>query len=59
LIFDDHPDSLRLVFGRSASPKVDRPPPESARWWEPVLGGMLITGALILIFLPLFLKLPS
>jgi hypothetical protein len=59
LIFDDHPDSLRLVFGRAAGPKVDRSTPPVKKWWEPLLGGMLITVALILIFLPLFLKLPS
>jgi hypothetical protein len=59
LIFDDHPDSLRLVLGRSPTPQPDQIAPPSARWWEPVLGGMLITAALIALFLPLFLKLPS
>jgi hypothetical protein len=59
LVFDDHPDSLRLVFGQSASPKANRPATAIERWWEPILGGLLITGALILVFLPLFLKLPS
>jgi hypothetical protein len=59
LVFDDHPDSLRLVFGRRRRPRVDRPRPTSGGWWEPILGGLLITGALILMFLPLYLKLPS
>lgn len=59
VIFDDHPDSLRLLFGRSVRAKGNRPPPPSARWWEPILGWMLIAAAFILICLPLFLKLPS
>jgi hypothetical protein len=59
LIYDDHPDSLRLVLGHGSSQEGNHPAPPSAKWWEPVLGGMLITGALIIIFLPLFLKLPS
>jgi hypothetical protein len=54
LMFDDHPESLRQVFGRGSRPKADRPTPQSAGWWEPILGGLLITGALVLIFLPLF-----
>jgi hypothetical protein len=59
LICDDHPDSLRLVLGHRARSRVQPAPPASARWWDPILGGMLVLGALLLIFLPLFLKLPS
>jgi hypothetical protein len=59
LIFDDHPDSLRLVFGRRASREVGRTAPPSAGWWEPILAWMLIIGALILMFSPLLLKFPS
>jgi hypothetical protein len=59
LVYDDHPDSLRLVLGCNASPQANRAGPQNARWWEPVLGGMLILGAFAVIFLPLFLKLPS
>lgn len=57
LIFDDHPDSLRLVFGRRARRQVNPTAPQSARWWDPILGWMLLMVALILMFLPLFLKL--
>jgi hypothetical protein len=57
LIFDDHPDSLRLVFGRPARRRVNPTAPQSPRWWDPVLGWMLLMIALILMFLPLFLKL--
>ncbi len=59
LIFDDHPDSLRLVFGRGAHPPVGRTAPQSARWWDLMLAWMLIIGALILMFSPLLLKFPS
>jgi hypothetical protein len=57
LIYDDHPDSLQLVFGPGPKLPVDHSAPPSGRWWKPVLGGMLITGVLIVMFLPLFLKL--
>lgn len=59
LIFDDHPESPRLVFGRRANPQVDRTAPPSAGWWEPILAWMLILGALILMFSPLIFKFPS
>jgi hypothetical protein len=59
LIFDDHPDSLRLVFGRRASPRADRRTWQSAGWWEPILAWMLIAGGLIVVLTPFFLKLQS
>ena len=59
LIFDDHPDSLGLVLGRRANPRVDRTAPQTARWWDPILGWMLIIGAVIVMFSPLFFKFPS
>lgn len=59
LIFDDHPESLRLVFGSRGSSPVDGTAPQSPRWWEPVLGWMLIVCILLVLVLPLFLKLPS
>jgi hypothetical protein len=59
LIFDDHPDSLRLAFGRGANLPVGRTAPQSARWWDLMLAWMLIIGALILMFSPLLLKFPS
>jgi len=45
LIFDDHPESLRLVFG-STTPEIDlsRPPPASS--WHLVLLSILIMGLL-------------
>lgn len=57
LIFDDHPASLRLVFGRRARRQINPPAPQSARWWNPILGWMLLMVALVVMFLPLFLKL--
>jgi hypothetical protein len=59
LIFDDHPASLRLVFGRRTSSQVGWTAPPSAKGWELLLGWMLLLGVLIMMFLPLFLKLPS
>jgi len=59
LIFDDHPDSLRLVFGSHGSSQVDGASPQSPRWWEPILGWMLIMCVVLVLVLPLFLKLPS
>jgi hypothetical protein len=45
LIFDDHPESLRLVFG-STTPEIDlsRPPPASS--WHFILLSILIMGLL-------------
>jgi hypothetical protein len=59
LIFDDHPDSLRLVFGSYGSSQNDETAQQRPRWWEPVLGWMLMICALLVLVLPLFLKLPS
>jgi len=54
LIFDDHPDSLRLVFGRRVNPRahLSAPPPVSS--WELILVSMLTVGALVAMFWPLF-----
>jgi hypothetical protein len=59
LIFDDHPSSIRLVLARDAHPRGGPAAQPTSRWWEPFLGGMLIIGAVLVIFLPLFLKLSS
>jgi hypothetical protein len=59
LIFDNHPSSLRLVLAPVANPRADHPAQPTARWWEPLLGGMLLSGAVVVILLPLFLKLSS
>src|SRR5258707_12778319 len=49
LIFDDHPESLRLVFGESASPYVDRAVPRHITSWV-VLFSFLMLGLLIAMF---------
>jgi len=51
LIFDDHPESLRLVFG-SATPEVDLPPPSPASSWYLVLLSIVIISLLIAILWP-------
>ncbi len=53
LIFDDHPESLRLVFGRG-TPEVDFPPPPRASSWYLVLLSIVIIGLLIAILWPFF-----
>jgi hypothetical protein len=53
LIFDDHPDSLRLVFGRRANSQIDLSTPSRASSWELILVSMLTMGALIGMFWPL------
>jgi hypothetical protein len=53
LIFDDHPESLRLVFG-SATPEVDLPPPSRASSWYLVLLSIAIISLVIAILWPFF-----
>src|ERR1700726_3525055 len=53
LIFDDHPDSLRLVFGRRVNPHIHLSAPPPASSWELILVSMLTMGALVAIFWPL------
>src|SRR5260370_6919041 len=52
LIFDDHPDSLRLVFGRRVNPHVhlSAPPPPSS--WELILLSILPLAPLLALFWP-------
>lgn len=52
LIFDNHPDSLRLVF--RANPHIHLSAPERVISWELILVSILIMGALIGMFWPLF-----
>jgi hypothetical protein len=54
LIFDDHPDSLRLVFGRRVNPQAHLSAPPPASSWELILVSMLTVGALVAMFWPLF-----
>jgi len=54
LIFDNHPDSLRLVFGRRANPHIHLFAPQPASSWELILVSILTMVALIGMFWPLF-----
>jgi hypothetical protein len=54
LIFDDHPDSLRLVFGRRVNPHVHLSAPPPASSWELILVSILTMGVLVAMFWPLF-----
>jgi len=54
LIFDNHPDSLRLVFGRHANPHVDLSLRQRASLWDLILVSMLTIGVLIGMFWPIF-----
>lgn len=58
LIFDDHPNTLRLVFGRGARPPVEPEVEEGKRWWEPIWGWTVLLGVMVLLLLSLFLKWP-
>ena len=53
LIFDDHPDSLRLVFERGASRHDDLTVPPRATSWDLILVSILAMVALIGMFWPL------
>src|SRR3977135_2984608 len=59
LIFDDHPDTLRLVFGRGAPPPAEPAVEEGKRWWEPIWGWTLLLGVMVFSLLSLFLKWPG
>jgi hypothetical protein len=54
LVFDNHPESLRLLLGSRAKPDVDPsfPPPPS--WSEPALFWMLMFSVFTLMLWPLF-----
>src|SRR2546423_2071193 len=53
LIFDDHPESLHLVFG-SATPEIDLSRPPRASLWSLILLSILVMGLLTAILWPLF-----
>src|SRR4051812_10802747 len=57
LVFDDHPDSLRLILGDSADVSVGDAPEENTRRWAPLLGWALVICLMILMLLPLWLRL--
>jgi hypothetical protein len=54
LIFDNHPDTLRLVFGGGANPHGDLSVPPRASSWDLILISILTMGALIGMLWPLF-----
>jgi hypothetical protein len=54
LIFDDHPDTLRLVFGGGANPHGDLSVAPPASSWQLILISILTMGALIGMLWPLF-----
>ncbi len=54
LIFDDHPDSLRLVLEGGANPHGDLSLPHRVSSWELILVSILTIGALLGMFWPLF-----
>jgi hypothetical protein len=54
LIFDNHPDTLRLVFGGGANPHGDLSVSQPASSWELILVSILTMGAMIGMFWPLF-----
>jgi hypothetical protein len=53
LIFDDHPESLRLVFA-STPVEFDLSPPHRASRWPLILLSILIIGSMTAILWPLF-----
>jgi hypothetical protein len=53
LIFDDHPDSLRLVFGRRLHPYVDFWRPQRVMSWELIVVSIVTLVGLIGMVWPL------
>src|SRR5947209_2444654 len=47
LIFDNHPDTLRLVFARRPDPHVDAALPQRVSSWELIIVSMLTLTGLI------------
>jgi hypothetical protein len=53
LIFDNHPDTLRLIFGRRPDPHVDLPVSPRVSSWELIIVCLLTVVGLIGMFWPL------
>src|SRR5713226_5125718 len=53
LIFDNHPDSLRLVFARRPDPHVDVPVPKRVSSWELIIVCSLTFVGVIGMFWPI------
>jgi hypothetical protein len=54
VLFDDHPDSLRIIFGPSANSQTGDATDDGSSLREFVLPGIAILVAVIAMFLPLF-----
>jgi hypothetical protein len=54
LIFDDHPDSLRLVFGRRGASHVRLSDPQRSTSWGVALLWILVVGLMMAMFWPHF-----
>jgi len=54
LIFDNHPDSLRLVFEGGAISHHELPKSRHVSSWELIIVSILIIGGLVGVFWPLF-----
>jgi hypothetical protein len=54
LIFDNHPDSLRLVFGGRPYSFVDLSRPQRISLWELLIVSILVIAGLVGIFWPVF-----
>lgn len=54
LMFDDHPDSLRIIFGPPENWETDDATDDDGSLREFILPGIAILVALSAIFLPLF-----
>jgi hypothetical protein len=54
LIFDDHPDSLRLVFGRRVASYVRLSDPQRTTSWGVALLWILVVGLMMAMFWPHF-----
>jgi len=54
LIFDNHPESLRLVFGRRPHPYVDHSRPQRISLWELLIVSILIVAGLVGMLWPVF-----
>src|SRR5260370_40625998 len=52
LIFDNHPESLRLVYGRRRSPDIDLSVPQRASSSELIILSLLTVAALVGMFWP-------
>ena len=54
VMFDDHPDSLRIIFGPPPNSQTDDATDDGGSLREFVLPGIAILVALTAMFLPLF-----